>query len=51
MKQIISSKNFSLAAAIFNGAFSFHSFLNGGMLVGIMCAMFCGLCIRNYLRG
>ena len=50
MKKIISSKNFSLESAIFNGVFSLYSVLNGGIVVGLICAGFCTVCMANYLR-
>ena len=48
--KFLASKNVSLACALFNGVFAVHSFANGSMLFGCVCAIFCAFCTKNYLR-
>ena len=49
MTEFFASKNFSLACALFNGAFAINSFINGSWLFGLLCVAFCGYCTKNYL--
>tara|TARA_R110000824_G_scaffold307169_1_gene494650 strand:- start:99 stop:338 length:240 start_codon:yes stop_codon:yes gene_type:complete len=48
--KILSSKNFSLACALTNGAFAIHSFITGSLMFGLLCLAFCGYCTNNYLK-
>lgn len=47
----LASKNFSLLCAVINGVVAYQQFMSSNWLFGMLCAVFCVLCTRNYLRG
>ncbi len=46
----LNSPNFSLACAIFNGAFCVHSLVNGSIGFALIGAAFAAICTNNYLK-
>ena len=50
MKNIITSKNFSLACAVINGVWSVQMLSNGNWAFGLIAAGFCAFCANNYVK-
>jgi len=46
--ELLKSKNFSLACAILNGAFTVQALCNGSWFWGLICMACCGYCANNY---
>ena len=49
MKDILSSKWFSLLCGILNGVFAASAFLNGAWLWAILCMCLSGYCFSNFV--
>ena len=48
--KLLSSPMFSLFCAGFNTFFAIGSFMQGSLVLGVVCTIFAGLCFRNFFN-
>ncbi len=50
MNDFLSSRNFSLACAMLNAIFAINALSSGSYVFFIICSIFFGVCMKNYLN-